>query len=57
MSIQPYQYQGTVRAAARALTSNHSRVVGRALTSNHSRVVGRALTSNHSRAVAVAGRA
>ena len=39
MSTQPYYYQGTVSTAARALASNHSRVVGRALASNHSRVV------------------
>jgi hypothetical protein len=57
MSTQPYYYQGTVSTAARALASNHSRVVGRALASNHSRVVGRALASNHSRVVAAAGRA
>jgi hypothetical protein len=50
------QGQDVRRAAARALTLNHSRAVARALTLNHSRAVARALTLNHSRAVAVPGR-
>jgi hypothetical protein len=45
------------RAVARALTVNHSRAVARALTVNHSRAVGRGLMLNHSRAVTAAGRA
>jgi hypothetical protein len=31
--------QGSRRAAARALTSNHSRAVARTLTVNHSRAI------------------